>query len=102
MEFDEILAQVIELLHRTDTPLLLAAQIDAADDVPPPDRIYAVGTVASVVQLLKLPAGTVLGFSIKGTLLSASRNFGFDYEMQEEGNRIGACMRAQRRAVTPR
>ncbi len=39
--------------------ILLVAQKDAADDDPTVDRIYAVGTVANILQLLKLPDGTV-------------------------------------------
>jgi ATP-dependent Lon protease len=39
--------------------ILLVAQKEAADDDPGPDDIYEVGTVASILQLLKLPDGTV-------------------------------------------
>jgi len=39
--------------------ILLVAQKEAADDDPGPDEIYQVGTVASILQLLKLPDGTV-------------------------------------------
>ncbi len=39
--------------------ILLVAQKEAADDDPGPDDIYQVGTVASILQLLKLPDGTV-------------------------------------------
>ena len=41
------------------TVILLATQIDATDDDPSTDAIYKVGTLASVLQLLKLPDGTV-------------------------------------------
>ena len=44
---------------RTDKPILLATQKNAADDDPAPDAIFDVGTLASVLQLLKLPDGTV-------------------------------------------
>jgi len=39
--------------------IFLAAQKDAADDDPGPEQIYEVGTVANILQLLKLPDGTV-------------------------------------------
>jgi ATP-dependent Lon protease len=40
-------------------PILLAAQMEASDDDPAPDRIYRIGAIAHVVQVLKLPDGTV-------------------------------------------
>ena len=39
--------------------ILLVAQKNPADDNPQPDDIYRVGTIAQVMQLLKLPDGTV-------------------------------------------
>lgn len=39
--------------------ILLVAQKDAADDDPNPDGIYQIGTIANILQLLKLPDGTV-------------------------------------------
>jgi len=39
--------------------ILLLAQRDAMKDDPEPDDIYKVGTLASILQLLKLPDGTV-------------------------------------------
>ena len=39
--------------------IFLAAQHDAADDDPAPENIFGIGTVASILQLLKLPDGTV-------------------------------------------
>jgi len=39
--------------------ILLVAQKEAADDDPGPEDIYQIGTVASILQLLKLPDGTV-------------------------------------------
>ncbi|TDI59727.1 MAG: endopeptidase La [Alphaproteobacteria bacterium] len=49
----------LEEVMTTDKQILLATQRDAADDDPAPDAIYEVGTLASVLQLLKLPDGTV-------------------------------------------
>src|SRR2546425_6664163 len=44
---------------RSDTFILLATQKNASDDDPATEAIYEVGTLASVLQLLKLPDGTV-------------------------------------------
>ena len=49
----------LEEVMRTDRHILLAAQKNAGDDDPATDAIYEVGTLASVLQLLKLPDGTV-------------------------------------------
>ena len=43
----------------TDKHILLATQKNAADDDPESDQIYEVGTLATVLQLLKLPDNTV-------------------------------------------
>ena len=39
--------------------ILLVAQKSAADDDPSIDDIYSVGTIANILQLLKLPDGTI-------------------------------------------
>src|SRR5947209_20378776 len=44
---------------RSNTFILLATQKNASDDDPATDAIFAVGTLATVLQLLKLPDGTV-------------------------------------------
>jgi ATP-dependent Lon protease len=49
----------LEEVMRTDKQILLAAQKNASDDDPDTDAIYPMGTLASVLQLLKLPDGTV-------------------------------------------
>jgi ATP-dependent Lon protease len=49
----------LEEVMRSDKHILLAAQKNAGDDDPATDAIYQVGTLASVLQLLKLPDGTV-------------------------------------------
>jgi len=41
------------------TEILLVTQKDSAVDDPDPDGIYAYGTLASVMQLLRLPDGTI-------------------------------------------
>jgi len=49
----------LEDVMREDKQILLVTQKNAAQDDPAHDDIYVVGTVASVLQLLKLPDGTV-------------------------------------------
>ena len=51
--------RALELVMNEDTPILLVAQKDSSDDDPEPSGIYSIGVLASVVQLLKLPDGTV-------------------------------------------
>ena len=49
----------LEDVMREDKQIVLVAQKNASDDNPSVDDIYRVGTIASVLQLLKLPDGTV-------------------------------------------
>ena len=51
--------RALEEAVRSDRHILLATQINASDDDPSTDAIYTIGTLASVLQLLKLPDGTV-------------------------------------------
>ncbi|QPC44796.1 endopeptidase La [Kaustia mangrovi] len=51
--------RALEEVMREDKRILLVSQMNASDDDPEPDAIFTVGTVASVLQLLKLPDGTV-------------------------------------------
>ena len=51
--------KALEEVMRSDTFILLATQKNASDDDPATDSIFGIGTLASVLQLLKLPDGTV-------------------------------------------
>ncbi|MGF1604833.1 MAG: endopeptidase La [Rhodothalassiaceae bacterium] len=51
--------QALEQVMRNDKEILLVAQKHASDDDPDPDGIFPLGTIATVLQLLKLPDGTV-------------------------------------------
>jgi ATP-dependent Lon protease len=51
--------RALEGVMKDDKKILLVAQKDAADDDPSSDEVYHIGTVATVLQLLKLPDGTV-------------------------------------------
>ena len=49
----------LEDVMKADKQILLLAQKNASQDHPAPEDIHAVGTIGSVLQLLKLPDGTV-------------------------------------------
>ncbi|ASY68404.1 endopeptidase La [Sinorhizobium fredii] len=51
--------RALEEVMGTDKQIMLATQINATDDDPEASAIYRVGTIANVLQLLKLPDGTV-------------------------------------------
>jgi len=51
--------EALELAMADNKQIVLAAQMDAAEDEPAPESIYQTGTVANILQLLKLPDGTV-------------------------------------------
>ena len=51
--------RALEEVMKDDKQILLVAQKDASDDDPAPEDIYTVGTIGTVLQLLKLPDGTV-------------------------------------------
>jgi ATP-dependent Lon protease len=51
--------RALEDVMKNDKQILLVAQKNAAQDDPVPEDIYSVGTIGTVLQLLKLPDGTV-------------------------------------------
>jgi ATP-dependent Lon protease len=51
--------RALEEVMRSDKQVLLATQQNPGDDDPAPEAIYDIGTLATVLQLLKLPDGTV-------------------------------------------
>ncbi len=51
--------RALEAVMKADKPILLATQLNPQDDDPAPEAIYKIGTLATVLQLLKLPDGTV-------------------------------------------
>jgi ATP-dependent Lon protease len=51
--------KALEEVMRDDKHILVVTQKNAQDDDPAPDQIYDTGTIATVLQLLKLPDGTV-------------------------------------------
>lgn len=51
--------KALEVAMAADKQILVATQKSAADDQPAEQEIYHIGTLATVLQLLKLPDGTV-------------------------------------------
>src|SRR5260221_8013464 len=49
----------LDLAMKADKRILLVAQKQADVDDPKADDLYRVGTIATILQLLKLPDGTV-------------------------------------------
>src|SRR6476660_1639490 len=51
--------RALEAVMKEDKQILLVAQKNAAQDDPSVEDIYRIGTVSTILQLLKLPDGTV-------------------------------------------
>jgi ATP-dependent Lon protease len=84
----------LEEVMRSDKQILLVAQKNASDDEPSTDGIYAMGTLASVLQLLKLPDGTVKVL-VEGTRRSAIKRYTenenyFEAEIERVEETLGA------------
>ncbi|MEM7242509.1 MAG: endopeptidase La [Pseudomonadota bacterium] len=51
--------RALEAVMENNKEILLSSQIDPSEDEPTPETIYTKGVLATVMQLLKLPDGTV-------------------------------------------
>src|SRR5690606_37462134 len=67
--------EALESAMSGDKQILLVAQKNPADDDPAEDALYRVGTVATVLQLLQLPDGTVKVL-VEGEQRGMSERFG--------------------------
>jgi ATP-dependent Lon protease len=85
--------KALEAAMVEDKKILLSAQKNAANDEPNLDDIYTIGTLSSVLQLLKLPDGTV-----KVLVEGGSRVIVKEYFEQEDY--IKATIRAVERVDT--
>jgi ATP-dependent Lon protease len=96
----------LEEVMRSDTFILLAAQKNASDDDPATEAIYEIGTLASVLQLLKLPDGTVKvlveGAQRAKVVKYTDRSEYYEAEAVALGDTIGECVevKALARSVT--
>ncbi len=78
--------RALEEAMRSDRPVLLVTQKNAPDDDPLPDAIYGAGTLATVLQLLKLPDGTVkvlVEGQVRATVQQYTRHLDY-YEAEAE------------------
>ena len=85
----------------SDGNIILATQKEAAIEDPQADDIYDIGTLGTVVQMLKLPDGTVvINFTSMGGQADEEgiagagdhlRNLGFHHQVQTEIQVSGAC-----------
>src|SRR5262245_44010330 len=66
--------KALEEVMGAEKQILLATQMNAADDDPQPGAIYDIGTLANVLQLLKLPDGTVKVL-VEGTVRAKIHSF---------------------------
>ena len=74
--------RALEDVMKDNKKILLVTQKNAGDDDPKPDDIYNVGTVGTVLQLLKLPDGTVKVL-VEGTQRAAISGFSDNEEFFE-------------------
>ena len=79
--------QALQRAMEDDKRILLVAQKDAGQDNPTIDEIYRVGTVSTILQLLKLPDGTVK------VLVEGGRRAQID-EFEEGESFLGASITA--------
>ena len=56
--------KALEDVMNDDKQILLTTQKDAANDDPGKEDVYQIGTIGTVLQLLKLPDGTVKVLSL--------------------------------------
>jgi ATP-dependent Lon protease len=66
--------RALESVMKEDKQILLVAQKNAAQDDPGAEDIYRVGTVSTILQLLKLPDGTVKVL-VEGTRRARIKSF---------------------------
>ncbi len=81
--------RALEDVMKDDKQILLVAQKDAAQDDPSIDDIFRVGTVGTVLQLLKLPDGTVKVLVEGGQRAKITRYLDNEDFFQAEARLIG-------------
>jgi ATP-dependent Lon protease len=96
--------KALEEVMREDKRILLVSQKNPADDDPAIDAIYEVGTLAQVLQLLKLPDGTVKVL-VEGVERARVRSFTarpdfFEAEVEATPNVVGETAEVEALART--
>ncbi len=94
----------LEAAMAGDKEIFLVAQLDPAEDDPDRDDLYDIGVTASVLQLLKLPDGTVrvlVEGKTRGSLATLDQGEGYltatidaVADLAAEGNEVAALMRS--------
>ena len=69
--------KALEVAMASNKKVLLVAQKNASDDEPAADDLYQIGTVATILQLIRLPDGTVKVL-VEGLDRAQLRNVSFD------------------------
>src|ERR671914_238256 len=95
----------LESAMAADKSIFLVSQLDPAEDDPDREALYELGVVATVLQLLKLPDGTVRVL-VEGrqratlkTLRQEATHLAADIELVEEAQPEGAEVQALMRSV---
>ena len=91
--------RALDEVMRGDKQILLATQKNSSDDDPAPGAIYDVGVIAAVLQLLKLPDGTVKVL-VEGKARAAINRFTaqtdfYEAESLEIGDEAGVANEAE-------
>src|SRR6476469_8777979 len=97
--------KALETAMEAGKSIVLIAQKSAAKDEPAPEDLYSIGTVANILQMLKLPDGTVQVL-VEGSqrahinqVLDASTHFTVEATPIEADNEITAEVEAMRRTL---
>jgi ATP-dependent Lon protease len=98
--------KALELAMESGKNIMLAAQKSASKDDPTPDDVYEIGCLATILQMLKLPDGTVkvlVEGSQRARVVSiedAETHFSADLVPVTPDEAKGAEIEALRRAIT--
>ncbi|MDB5809732.1 MAG: ATP-dependent protease La [Betaproteobacteria bacterium] len=97
--------KALETAMEAGKSIVLIAQKSAAKDEPAPEDLYSIGTVANILQMLKLPDGTVKVL-VEGSqrahinqVLDATTHFTVEATPIEADNEITAEVEAMRRTL---
>lgn len=97
--------RALEFAMKSGKSILLAAQRNAAKDEPAPSDIYNVGCIANVLQMLKLPDGT-LKVLVEGisrakieTIIDGDTHFSCTFSVLETQEGSSSEIEALRRAI---
>ncbi|AWB33334.1 endopeptidase La [Orrella marina] len=97
--------RALEAAMEGDKSIMLAAQKSATKDDPTPDDVYEIGSLATILQMLKLPDGTVkvlVEGSQRARILSieeAEEHFSADVMPMQPDEAKGSEIEALRRAI---